>query len=170
MPYSCVVIIRHLHVYVVWVMYSCVLAVIIVGSLLVVSLHHQLDGRAHSEGCDTVLYAYVEERQKVHCLNILFSKVGWGVGRGVGRGGRREKEGGGQGRRKREEGERENLYGESEWTCRWKVAPCTLSKYCTAQSLLRIFDSFHALTVSASSQSYTCKLLHSQRKRSSKYM
>ena len=30
--------------------------------------------------------------------------------------------------------------------------------------LLRIFDSFHALTVSTSSQSYTCKLLHSQGK------
>ena len=30
----------------------------------------------------TQYYAYVEERQKVHCLNTLFSKVGEGEGGG----------------------------------------------------------------------------------------
>ena len=33
----------------------------------------------------TQYYAYVEERQKVHCLNTLFSKVGEREGRGGGR-------------------------------------------------------------------------------------
>ena len=45
----------------------------------------------------TQYYAYVEERQKVHCLNTLFSKVHVGEGKEEGGGG--EKKGG-----------RENLY------------------------------------------------------------
>ena len=60
----------------------------------------------------TQYYAYVKERQKVHCLNTLFSKVGEGGG-GRGRGGRVE-----EGRRRRNgrkrggeiKGGRENLY------------------------------------------------------------
>ena len=41
----------------------------------------------------TQYYAYVEERQKVHCLNTLFSKVGEG-------GGGRKEEGSCKGRRR----------------------------------------------------------------------
>ena len=55
----------------------------------------------------TQYYAYVEERQKVHCLNTLFSKVHVGEGK--------EEGGGGEEKEKREKkgkitGGRENLY------------------------------------------------------------
>ena len=48
----------------------------------------------------TQYYAYVEERQKVHCLNTLFSKVGegrGGEGRRRGGEGREEERRGGKG-------------------------------------------------------------------------
>ena len=53
----------------------------------------------------TQYYAYVEERQKVHCLNTLFSKVHVGEGKEEGGGGeekeKREKKGKIKGGRKR---------------------------------------------------------------------
>ena len=142
---------------------------IIAGSLLVVPLHHQLDGRAHSEGCDTVLRLcfLCEERQKVHCLNTLFSNVGWGVG--VGRGGRKGEDS--EGGRERKE-KRKSIWWDWVWLVVERLYHAHLANTAQLQifaGLLRIFDSFHTLTVSASSQSYTCKLLHSQGKRSTKY-
>ena len=55
----------------------------------------------------TQYYAYVEERQKVHCLNTLFSKVG------EGRGGEGRRRGGEGGRGKGEEGREGGEWGES---------------------------------------------------------
>ena len=51
----------------------------------------------------TQYYAYVEERQKVHCLNTLFSKVHVGEGKeegGEGRGGEEKEK---KGKRKEED-------------------------------------------------------------------
>ena len=51
----------------------------------------------------TQYYAYVEERQKVHCLNTLFSKVGGGGG-GREEGDHAKVGGGGGVEKRREEG------------------------------------------------------------------
>ena len=48
----------------------------------------------------TQYYAYVEERQKVHCLNTLFSKVHVGEGKEEGGGGEEKEK---KGKRKEEE-------------------------------------------------------------------
>ena len=42
----------------------------------------------------TQYYAFVQEKQKVHCLNTLFSKVGRRRGGGGGGGGRQDRGGG----------------------------------------------------------------------------
>lgn len=144
--------------------------VIIAGSLLVVPLHHQLDGRAHSEGCDTVLcLCWGETESPLSQHTVLKGRV-----RSRGRG----EEGEGRGRTGKREGRERKEKGKIYMVRLSELVDERLHHAHSANTaqlkifagLLRIFDSFHALTVSASSQSYTCKLLHSQGKRSSKYM